>query len=446
MQIYPRVRALRTALFCGQPGPRNEHTKTYDAKQALVNIEKSEQRIEHLIVLTMSEHEHEGEIKKEEGLPPLPEEDEAEDEEDVCIDYDEEEEDDDDDEDEDKDENDKQDDDDDNDDDDDDEEEDNDQQTHHGPPHAPGPPPPHAYYPYPYAYAGAYAMGPPPTDYTGTLDPSVYTDASSTTDPAPDTRRNRGGVTEPFPEKLHRMLDGVEREGLSDVVSFFSHGRAFAIHKPRRFVSEIMPRFFRQSRLTSFQRQLNLYGFRRISQGPDNGGYYHELFLKGRVGLCVNMKRIKVKGQLKLKRDPDSERKFILLPVTIVKAEINSILTFFHPPSHSQLLCHATRCCLYIRCAANFSKHCTTSSRLLSSPVLSATQLSTLHGSTEWKCTVPANISILRSVCALGLSTTTATITTSKYAITTNEYTFTTSGYAVAASDYAFTTRNTKSA
>lgn len=145
--------------------------------------------------------------------------------------------------------------------------------------------------------------------YTGAQNPHLYTDAATMNDPAPDTRRNRGGVTEPFPEKLHRMLDSVEREGISDVVSFFSHGRAFAIHKPRRFVSEIMPRFFRQTRLTSFQRQLNLYGFRRISQGPDNGGYYHELFLKGRSGLCVNMKRTKVKGASKLKRDPDTERK-----------------------------------------------------------------------------------------------------------------------------------------
>jgi hypothetical protein len=83
-------------------------------------------------------------------------------------------------------------------------------------------------------------------------------------DPIPDTHRNRGGVTEPFPEKLHRMLETCEREGKGDVASFFKHGRAFAIHKPRRFVAEVMPRFFRQSKLTSFQRQLNLYGFKRI--------------------------------------------------------------------------------------------------------------------------------------------------------------------------------------
>jgi hypothetical protein len=157
---------------------------------------------------------------------------------------------------------------------------------------------------------------PYPTDYTltGPINPHVYTDASTIADPTADTRRNRGGVTEPFPEKMHRMLEGTEREGLTDVVSFFSHGRAFAIHKPRRFVSEVMLRYFRQTRLTSFQRQLNLYGFRRISQGPDNGGYYHELFLRGRPGLCVNMKRTKVKGEAKYRRDPESERKLHSCP------------------------------------------------------------------------------------------------------------------------------------
>lgn len=137
-----------------------------------------------------------------------------------------------------------------------------------------------------------------------------YHDASTLTDSLPDTRRNRGGVTEPFPEKLHNMIQYAEREGLADVVSFFPHGRAFAIHKPRRFVVEVMSRFFRQTRLTSFQRQLNLYGFQRISQGPDNGGYYHELFLQGRPGLSVNMKRTKIKGGTKSKSDPDSEPNF----------------------------------------------------------------------------------------------------------------------------------------
>ena len=125
---------------------------------------------------------------------------------------------------------------------------------------------------YPAAMAPSYTASSTVHMMTGTNNPYTYTDVSGMGDPAPDTRRNRGGVVEPFPEKLHRMLESVEREGSTDIVSFHSHGRSFAIHKPRMFVEKIMPRFFRQTRLTSFQRQLNLYGFRRMSQGPDNGG------------------------------------------------------------------------------------------------------------------------------------------------------------------------------
>ena len=97
------------------------------------------------------------------------------------------------------------------------------------------------------------------------LDPrksaTPYFDASSLLDPNPvalANRRTRGGVTEPFPEKLHRMLKEVEAAGENDIISFFPHGRAFAVHNPSRFVSEVMPKYFRQSRLSSFQRQLNL--------------------------------------------------------------------------------------------------------------------------------------------------------------------------------------------
>jgi hypothetical protein len=90
-----------------------------------------------------------------------------------------------------------------------------------------------------------------------------YFDASSLQDPDPDTvtgRRTRGGVVEPFPEKLHRMLNDCVEKGEEDIISFFPHGRAFAIHHPERFAREVMPRYFKQSRLSSFQRQLNLYG------------------------------------------------------------------------------------------------------------------------------------------------------------------------------------------
>ena len=42
--------------------------------------------------------------------------------------------------------------------------------------------------------------------------------------------------------------------------------------------------------------QLNLWGFERIKQGPNKGGYFHPLFIKGKKQLCNSITRIKVKN------------------------------------------------------------------------------------------------------------------------------------------------------
>lgn len=63
-----------------------------------------------------------------------------------------------------------------------------------------------------------------------------------------------------FPERLHQLLREVEKDGLSDIVSFHPHGRSFAVHDMNRFVEEILPKWFKQSKWNSFARQLNLYG------------------------------------------------------------------------------------------------------------------------------------------------------------------------------------------
>ena len=55
-----------------------------------------------------------------------------------------------------------------------------------------------------------------------------------------------------------------------------------------------MPIYFNHTQVSSFQRQLNLYGFTRINTGPNTGGYYHELFLRGRPALCLYIRRVGV--------------------------------------------------------------------------------------------------------------------------------------------------------
>ena len=54
--------------------------------------------------------------------------------------------------------------------------------------------------------------------------------------------RRKGGVSIPFPVKLHSVLDQVEADGLGHIISWQPHGRCFVIHKPKEFVEHVMPK------------------------------------------------------------------------------------------------------------------------------------------------------------------------------------------------------------
>ncbi len=51
-----------------------------------------------------------------------------------------------------------------------------------------------------------------------------------------------------------------------------SQNSSFVVKDRAAFARSIMPTFFRMSKFSSFQRQLNLYDFKRITAGPDKGG------------------------------------------------------------------------------------------------------------------------------------------------------------------------------
>ena len=125
----------------------------------------------------------------------------------------------------------------------------------------------------------------------------------------------RGGVITPFPLKLHAMLEAVEQEGLSHIVSWQPHGRCFVVRDAKAFVP-ILDQHFKVTKIASFQRQLNLYGFQRITKGPDRGGYYHELFLRNKVFLVHNIHRVKVKGtKIRARSNPEQEPNFYAMPM-----------------------------------------------------------------------------------------------------------------------------------
>jgi len=108
-----------------------------------------------------------------------------------------------------------------------------------------------------------------------------YRDHASVTIPS-DGRRS----TPSFPLKLHKILQQIEEDGHGDIMSWQPHGRCFIIRKTTEFNNSLLKKYFNISKASSFQRQINLYGYSRITQGQDKGGYYHELFLRGKPELA----------------------------------------------------------------------------------------------------------------------------------------------------------------
>lgn len=69
-----------------------------------------------------------------------------------------------------------------------------------------------------------------------------------------------------FPQKLHDMLEIASAKGFgssSNAVSWLHHGRAFKIHDEQTFMNSIVPKYFRQTKIRSFYRQLSIWGFNR---------------------------------------------------------------------------------------------------------------------------------------------------------------------------------------
>jgi len=91
-------------------------------------------------------------------------------------------------------------------------------------------------------------------------------------------------------------MDILAEHSIAHIISWCPHGRAFIVRNVRKFEKQVLPRYFKTTQAKSFRKQLSLWGFKRITKGPDAGAYYHQLFLRGKPELLRGMKYQKIKG------------------------------------------------------------------------------------------------------------------------------------------------------
>jgi len=96
--------------------------------------------------------------------------------------------------------------------------------------------------------------------------------------PSATFKLDRVDRTIPFPYRLFDLVTQ-ESQRSPEIVRWTPNGTGFVIEDETRFVQEVLPRYqFKASKIASIQRNLNIYGFQRLTRGPLAGSYVHPHF------------------------------------------------------------------------------------------------------------------------------------------------------------------------
>lgn len=101
-------------------------------------------------------------------------------------------------------------------------------------------------------------------------------------------RGGGGGGPAPFLTKTHQM---VEERATDEVISWAEQGRSFVVWKPVELARDLLPLHFKHCNFSSFVRQLNTYGFRKVV--PDRWEFANDNFRRGEQGLLSGIRRRK---------------------------------------------------------------------------------------------------------------------------------------------------------
>ena len=96
-------------------------------------------------------------------------------------------------------------------------------------------------------------------------------------------------IPTPFLIKTYNL---VEDQFIDDVISWNEDGSTFIVWNPTVFASNLLPKYFKHNNFSSFVRQLNTYGFRKVV--PDRWEFSNECFRRGEKRLLSEIQRRKI--------------------------------------------------------------------------------------------------------------------------------------------------------